>query len=232
MLERICIIIDDEDQDSTIENIVDALRRDGINLTCAQLNPADKKYRKTTGPATAPIISIDIDEILRELRTDEYFRRRVDLIALDYDFDDEEVNGFDLIDALRRDNYRGEIILYSGGYETLINNILDGASKSDQIKKIKSLGRSNIRYISDRTDYKETVIGCIRNPEASLETQLERMLEHAGNVAFSQFPEEFKGSSVDEMLHEIRKRTDLGKKFERRILEFAVSNLIELNAGD
>ena len=229
MIEKRCIIIDDEPQDASIENLVEALRKDGISLNCLQLNPKDKEFRKNIGTIETPNYAIDIDLVLAKLSTHEYFKRRVDLIACDYNLEDDEINGFEIITTLRIDSYKHEIILYSGSLETVIDKILDEQDRAIQRKKIKKLAASNISHITDRSDYKETIIGCIRNETFSLGRTIEQLLEPLEELEFKSIPHEFKGKKVKEILDEIKAETNNGIKFQKAILEFAISNLIELN---
>src|SRR5438552_8889997 len=97
MIDKFCIIIDDESQDEIVENLKADAMRHGSRLNCFQLNPQDKTYSKNIGDEMRPEYVIDIDKVMAALKTPEYRRLRVNVIACDYNLEDDEVNGWELI---------------------------------------------------------------------------------------------------------------------------------------
>lgn len=232
MIEKKCIIIDDEPQDESIENLTETLRKEGIRLDCRQLNPKDREFRKNIGTPETPEYAIDLNLVLDKLSTVDFFKKKVDIIACDYNLGDDKVNGFEVIAALRAKSYNRGIMLYSGSQDQVIRAILKVSNLPERIKKIKKLATSNISHITDRDDYKATLIGCIRDETFSIRYSLEQLLEDIGNLELKSFPKDFKGKKVNDILEEIKKDTPAGIKFQKLIIEFAVSNLVEMNSDD
>lgn len=144
MTDKYCIIIDDEDQDEIVENLKADAKSKGIGLTCFQLNPQDDEFHKNTGTDAIPEFVIDIEKIADKLKTTEYRRAKVDVIACDYLLQDDHVNGFEIIRKLRNQlNYKKSIILYSATLDTVISEILLG-DLEDRVSRIMKLVDANI----------------------------------------------------------------------------------------
>lgn len=233
MIDKFCIIIDDEPQDGIIKNLCRGLKRENINLECEQLNPQDDKYNKNKGTESAPEYVIDLDEIIKDLNTSKYLKRKVDLIACDYSLQDDEVNGFEIIRKLRNElNYNKEIVLYSANLDNVIREILEDRNKQKHIQKIRNLVNAKISDICKRESYKTTIIGVLKQNKFSLESELEsRLYKHSDLKFKSTFPV-FKDKLLAEIIDEIRSNSPQAVEFQKELIERIVSNLVALNTGE
>src|SRR5688572_32133766 len=100
MIDKFCIIIDDEDQNEIIENLKEDAAKLGIRLNCFQMNPQQDAYYKNRGTEERPDYVIDLDKVSNDLLTPTFRKLKVDIIACDYDLQDDEVNGYALIRKL------------------------------------------------------------------------------------------------------------------------------------
>jgi len=230
MIDKSCIIIDDEDQQEIIENLKVDAERYGIRLICYQMNPQTEPFYKNIGNKSVPEYVIDLNKVSAALLTKDFRKLRVDVIACDYDLGDDEVNGYELIRRLRFHlNYRKEVILYSGNLDRVVRAIVRQEDPKEQFNQIKNLARARIREFNDKNDYRQSIISAVRDEAFSLESELERLLEKYSDWTFrSTFPE-FRGMKLSSVLDEIEAGSAEGKKFQKALLENAVSHMIDLN---
>jgi hypothetical protein len=230
MIDKSCIIIDDEDQDEIVENLQVDANRLGIRLSCFQLNPQGEAYYKNIGDENQPDYVIDLDKVSTALMTPQYRRLRVDVIACDYDLGDDEVNGYELIRKLRGHlNYRREIILYSGNLNRVIAGILREEDPRERFAQIRSLARANIREFNDKNDYRQSIITAISEDTFSLESELESLLDKYGEWTFRSVFPPFSNLKLHNVLVEIESGSAKGKAFQKALLENAIAHMIELN---
>jgi hypothetical protein len=230
MTDKFCIIIDDEPQDEVVENLKDDARQIGIQLHCYQLNPQEEGFQKNAGTEDAPHFVIDIEKITAALRTPDYRRVKVDIIACDYHLEDDVVNGYEIIRKLRNHlHYRKAIILYSGNLETVIREILREENLREKIDRIKALARANIFEFNDKNDYRQSIITALRRNEFSLEFELELLLQKYSEWTFKSVYPAFSGRTISEILDEIEAGSAQGQEFQKALLANAVAHMINLN---
>lgn len=231
MIDKFCIIIDDESQDEVVENLKADAMQHGIRLNCFQLNPNGNTYHKNIGSDEHPDYVIDIDKVTAALKPPEYPKlRKVDVIACDYNLEDDEVNGWELIRKLRFHlNYKKEIILYSGNLDTVISEILREGNFGGQLHQIRNLTRANIREFNDKNDYRQSIINAVRQDTFSLESELESLLDKYSDWTFRSVFPLFKNMKLSEVLDEIESGSANGKAFQKALLENAIAHMIELN---
>lgn len=230
MIDKFCIIIDDEPQDEIVTNLTEDAGRKGIRLRCVQLNPQDETYHKNTGDENHPDFVIDLDRVLKALKSQEYGKLRADVIACDYNLQDDHVNGFEIIRNLRNQlKYRNEVILYSANLDMVIRNILSEGNLGEQIHKIRNLTRANILDFSDKDNYRAAIFTAIQQITFSLESTLESLLHKYSEWTFRSVFPPLSGKKLSEVLEEIEAGSTSGKGFQIAILENAIAHMIELN---
>jgi CheY-like chemotaxis protein len=230
MKDKYCIIIDDESQDEIVENLKADARQRGVDLTCFQLNPQGDDCHKNVGDDKRPNFVIDMEKVVAKLRSAEYRKLKVNVIACDYNLQDDEVDGFEIIRKIRNDlNYKKEIILYSANIDIVIRRILQLDDVGKRVQSIRNLARANIREFSDKNDYRGIIVSLIRQDAFSLESEIESLLNRYSELTFkSGFPP-LSGKKLSEILEEIDSGTVLGEKFQSAILENAIAHMIDLN---
>lgn len=230
MIDKSCIIIDDEPQDEIVENLVGDASKVGIRLTCYQLDPQADRYYKNAGTEEEPEYVIDISKVMEALKSPAYRKCRVDVVACDYHLEDDQVNGYEIIRKIRFHlNYRKGIILYSGNLETVIREILREDNLQEQIDRIKNLARAKILEFNDKSDYRQSILTAIKQDIFSLESELESLLHNYGDWTFRSVFPLFKGKKLSEILDEIESDSPNAVKFQKELLENAIAHMIELN---
>jgi len=228
MIDKFCVIIDDEQQDEVIEDLIHRAKGFQIDLECVQLNPHVAKFQKQlNGPGDVPEIVIDLEKLIEELETPTYLRRRVDVLVCDFNLEDPYVNGFEIIRVLKtRRAFRKAIVLYSA----IIDEVIEGFVKDEatRIQQLRSLIKAEISDFCDK-DYSESVLKVLRKDRFSLQTEIEILLDKYSDWTFrSPFPE-FQGKAIREILEEIRTESAKGVAFQRTILINAIAHMIDLN---
>lgn len=230
MIDKSCIIIDDDPQDEVVENLKNDATHYGIRLHCLQLNPQNDSYNKNVGDDNQPDYVIDLDKVISALRSPEYRRLKVDVIACDYNLQDDEVNGYELIRRLRFPRiYKKDVIIYSGNLDTVIWKILQEGSLKEKIHKIRNLTKADIRAFDDKNDYRRSIIEALREDTFSLEAELDSLLDKYGEWTFRSVFPEFKNKKISEILDEIGLESTNSKAFRRAFLENAIAHMIDLN---
>jgi CheY-like chemotaxis protein len=229
MIDKVCIIIDDEDQAAVMEDLIYQAKGHQINLDCVQLNPQEDKFYKEVTDADGDIDQvIDLDEIIKELQTPQYIQRpSVAVLAFDYGLQDKVVTGFEIIKRIRKDKItRKKIVLYSATIEKVIEDLIKDEANS--VQNLKQLILAEISGITDK-DYTENVLKLIKEDKISLESQIEEQFLKYGDLKFKSIYPEFKGMTLLKISEEIIRNTEHSIGFQKALLESAIAHMIDLN---
>ena len=229
MIEKFCIVVDNESQDATLEKVTRILREKGISLTYEQLNPFEDKFLVKDEDSEGSYISID--KIKQELDTPKYLRRKVNLIACDYQFKEDGVNGFDVILAARDLTFSQHAILYSGGLRRVVNGIFDGEGDFNRrIDKLTRLVKAQTQFMQ-RDIYEDEMIRLLGTDKTfDFNSELEELLfqfpKHQFLGEFSQFHEK----NFNEIAVLLRNSNDPHSyEFKKEFIERAFSIMIDIN---
>jgi hypothetical protein len=230
MIEKFCIVVDNEPQDAILEKTARILHGKGMKLTYEQLNPSEEKFLVKDSEGEGYHISID--KIKEELNTPRYLRRKVNLLACDYELKkDAVINGFDVILAARELRFSQHSILYSGGLRRVVNGIFDGQGDfSRRIDKLTQLVKAQTQFIL-RDNYDDAMIKLLGTDNIfDFNSELEELLfqfpEKQFLGEFSQFHEQ----NFNDLAVLLRDSNNpRAHEFKKEFIERAFSIMIDLN---
>jgi len=121
MIKRSCLIIDNDDQTEEIKQLVRDARHQGIDLDCRQFDVGNTAFTEVLS-----LGKIDIDKVEKEAKK-RYNNLVFDIIAFDYELDDEDINGVELLrnfNNRRLFRYTPKLV-YSGVLDQVLRNIIE-----------------------------------------------------------------------------------------------------------
>ncbi len=213
MENRYLILIDEQNQDTTLQRLKDTLHIDGFNLVFEQVNPQMPEFQERKDGD----VTISIDKIIQKISNIPFFKY-ADTIACDYNLV-PDINGFDIICKIRELNYKlnKKVILYSAGIEAVISEIIfqknEVEYKKDQLKKLFS---TNKKLIKEKIDHDiEGIVNSLNiNVDNNFEEQLDKLQKiTTSNILFVKRDDYFK-----EVLTNINKVKDFN--FENELTEW------------
>ena len=86
------LMLDDGNINQTIEGIRTKLRRSGIDIAVDKIDPQDTRFKSYVDDEQV----IDFDKIKSEI-TENYRDTRYDIVACDFSFSSDTLNGYELI---------------------------------------------------------------------------------------------------------------------------------------
>lgn len=203
MVDKYLILIDEQNQDTTISSLKNVLRNDGINLIYEQINPQLPEFQvRVNGD-----ITISIEKIKQKINNIPFFKY-ADTIACDYNLV-PEINGFDIICIIRDLNYKlnKKIILYSAGIEEVISEIVfQKGSIEYQKEKLKQIFISNKKMIKDKID--TDIDGIIRGLDINIDTNFEQQIKKLEKITTSNIHFIKRDYYFEEVVKNIKKEKD------------------------
>ncbi|WP_026629427.1 hypothetical protein [Dyadobacter alkalitolerans] len=225
------IFIDDNPNESQIENIKSNLLPKRIDFNYEILNPTTFSI---DGEG-----NVDIDEIFDTLFTDRYLKRTVDVIVCDYHLGLSNLNGFQMIRNIKiRSGGRAiPTILYSANMDEVIGDIVGGIGEfgpqkklNSVIKNVKVLIEMNLDGLSKKENLEEGLLRFFTNNVFILENELEKQLERYKSWTFRSTYPPLANKTIEEVLEQIRIKSNTGIGFQKALLESAIAQLIEMNS--
>ena len=226
-MKKNCLFIDDgEDIDAITERLMLKGKSLGIDILCEVFNPMEDDFLNED-------FSMNIKLVIDKLQN-VYLRKKVDLIACDYQLGDKVIFGDDLLRKIRQFDGLCSFILYSGALEDVIKNII-GDQKSIKmpekiLENIQGLVNSKIsRFIrkgNENTIIDES-INILKN--SPMEQLLVNNLLEYEHMSFNGIFPEFNGKKVSEIVNFLKKHTNEGIRFSNEIVEQSVSLTIDID---
>jgi hypothetical protein len=221
------LYIDDNKIDSQIDNLRKKLKSTGheLNETFLHIND-DFKIRDS---ATGKII-LDKEKI-KSFINQNLMNENFDIIASDYDFKDENFDGFELLKWVKNESNskkhrlrRAKFCLYSSEQDKV-------ASKFSTPEQVKTLIKLKFDDFLDRSRIPDEISKLLIAPEQTyfFKEQIILYLEKYGDETFKSVYPKFKGKKLSEIAHEIDKDLPNGIEFQKCLAELTVAHLIELN---
>lgn len=227
MNKKTCLIIDDEDQTDEIESL-QRLAKDlhGIDLLCYQFNVGKSSFDEVLTDG-----AIDNNKVVIEFKKTFGKSAVFDLVALDFQLDDDKINGTELIrifdhNKLLRNSPK---MVYSGVLDILLREIIRDETPDRAVKKIKSMVKNNIIDYLNRDDLESRILEHLTTSPVSfnliildvLNTHPDLLFEHA--FAFN----EFEGKKFSEIAEILSQNIQLSNKFKREVIQQIISFLTE-----
>lgn len=227
MIEKFCLVIDEDDQSEPLNLIRNTLQSEGIDFHYNQFYPQKNIIVDTaTGNITG-----DIDTIFSKININEYLKRQVDIVACDYNYgQDFPVNGFDVLLKIRENRKNLKLLLFSGNEKKIVTDIAGIDNEDERLKKFEQIFKLNAELIK-REDYKNSIINfCRGNKVFDFDDELDGFLRKFGDFEFISIYPDFRGKKLS-AIADILKDTNnqKGTDFKKSILRFMLDNLISFN---
>lgn len=229
-MEKKCLLIDNEDQSTSIETIEREARRNGLTVICKQFNVGSTQRDDLLSEGR-----IDMGKV-KSIFTSEFSNEKFDLIAFDWQLDDDDINGIELIRQFDHNGIRKNTpkLLYSGLLQQVIESILEDYKNGNIDTKyawnqINTLIRINIIDYVDRSSYEKSIIDVLGKLGDPIEAILEKKLREYHNLTFRNTYPMFEGKTLSEIADIIEKDASQGNKFKNELIEQALAYLIHLN---
>ncbi len=239
MIKRTCLIIDNEDQTEEIEKLVRDSRNQGIDLDCRQFEVGNTSYSEVLSSG-----KIDIEKVESEVKK-RYKHIAFDIIAFDYELDDEEINGVELLRHFNKKRifkYSPKLV-YSGVLDNVLKDIIEPSldilkvrNKPDKaiikqsgLVKIKSLIRHRVFEYLDRDNRDSIIIKFLKEEIQSTELIVTQALRMYPEFKFDNnfVNDKFNGKTFEEVASFLEKDDKLGSEFKREIIQQVISYLTE-----
>jgi hypothetical protein len=229
-MERVCLLIDNEDQTSSMEKIVREGNKQGLKINCLQFNVGgtERDDLLTDG-------KIDIQKVIDVFKT-EFRRDKFHLIAFDWQLDDESINGVELIRLFDSKEIRKNTkkLLYSGVLKEEIQSLLEKYAKKEVDFKyawnqINTLIRINIIDFVDRSEYEKAIVDIISKTDDPIDSIFEKKLREYPDLVFQNTYPMFEGKKLSELADLIETDVPKGSKFKNELIEQVVAYLLQMN---
>lgn len=221
MIDKHCIIIDDDDQTVQIERLTQGCRHDGINLSCHQINP----NQFVIDDQDSPEIKYNYEDLMRSIKVE--IRKGAVLIACDNNLGDN-LQGYRLLYDIRSTlNFRHDVILYSGALDSLIKSLM---VLDNNFAHVKMLVEAKISKFLKRGDtYIDDIKGTLTKQSFDCQNEILNWLFSFETSKLNLGHPDFKNRTYLEIAEEIQKETPLGIQFQKILIEQAFSIFTELN---
>lgn len=225
-MKKNCLFIDDgEDIEAITERFILKGKSEGLDINCYVFNPMIDEFLDED-------LAMDVSLVMKYLES-HYLRKKIDLIACDYQLGDKSIFGDELLRKIRNLNRLCSFILYSGALADVIKNIIgvDKSKKSpDQIlDKIQGLVNSKIskfiRKGNENSIIDESLDILKHCPMEQL--LVNNLLDYEDKSFNGVFPE-FNGKKISEIINFLKQNTNEGMRFSNEIIEQAVSLTVDI----
>ncbi len=233
---RRCLIIDNEDQSDEIEKLIRDAKAKGVELHCEQFHVGNTEYDEMLTKGR-----IDIDKVVYEYRK-KHQGTTFHLVAVDWDFEDDEVNGIELIRKLEPHNIltHSPKIVYSGLLDEIIKDIIKKGNHvrsgvivykdfDKKVRRIKSLISNDVRGYHERGKRDIQIIKYFTEQNESLDLIIQEILNSFPDLKFKQkfVREEFNGQKYSEIASFLEGNHQIRNKFKKEITEQVIAYLTE-----
>ncbi|CAH6795017.1 conserved hypothetical protein [Vibrio chagasii] len=223
------LFIDDNDVTDEVESITRTLKKSGKKLDHKVVNIKNSIFKKQN--IAGGNYLLDKDKIMEYLYSSGYMDTKFDIIACDFNFSDDYLDGYQLLTTIvnrakhdRKKIRRSKLVFYTGDKDKL--TIAAG-------KDISKLIGLNINIIVDRPNLTNSIVRLTNQiaTEINLEEKFIELLELHSEKEFKSTYPKFYGKKLGQISTEIEKETDNGKDYILSLVEQTVSHMIELQDG-
>lgn len=222
------LFIDDDDITEIIGRLARSLKKNGITIVPTVLQIGDKF--KIQGNNNDGTHVLDFSKIKEEI-TANHLDVSFDLVACDFNFSDDNVNGFKLIKWLinvsksqKKRIRKAKFVLYSSEKGKALQEAFSEDDMSDLV-------RLKLEDFIDRTKVSEDVANMLLNSgkEINLTQKLIQEMDKYGTLKFRSAYPKFIDKTLSEIITEIENDTHHGIAFQHNLIELAVAHMIDLN---
>lgn len=236
-MDKLILVIDDNDQKNVIDELVREADKKGIcNLMYRQFNVGSPNE-----PGLLTAGKIDVNKVKSAYK--ERFRDnglKFDMIVCDWDLSDDEIDGAELLRRMGTEcfNPKTPRILYSSLlYEKLEEQLNkydkeNDSTKEPVIKYIASLINANYLAFVPREEMKAPVLAHLRDSENIDHILEDVMLRHPDFVMAVGHGHNLEGRTFAEVAKLIRTNAEVSYDFKRNIIQEVVQYLTEKQAKE
>ncbi|GIU15297.1 hypothetical protein TUM4261_32020 [Shewanella sp. c952] len=220
------LFIDDNDVSDEISSINRTLKRHGKRIDPVVVDVSSDDFFKENVKDGKQYLSEPV--IIEYIKNQGYMDYEFDIVACDFNFSDDYLNGYQLLVKLinhakqDKNNIRkARILFYTGEVSSLTK-----VAVSD-IQRLLSL---KVDAIVDRPKLIETIVrmsNSIGNEFDFERMFLDQLDRHSDKLFYNTYPQ-FHGKTIDYIRNEVDKETDTGKKFVSSLVEQTVAHMIDL----
>ena len=227
MKKRI-LIIDNESQDEEIEKMVRDAHNVGIELECDQYNVGSTEETDLLDKGL-----LNIDKVIQEYKK-RYKGKTYSLIACDWDLNDENIDGIELLRQFKSNNIWKHTpkMLYSGLLDEKLSEKIElfksgKFSKDKLLSHIKLLINTDLRGFHKREDYDKHIIAFLKDEEETMDIIVEEILLKFPNFEIKGAWEHrsISGKTFKEVADILSSDENLCKKFKRELIEECIAYL-------
>lgn len=220
-------MIDDNPQDDLFDGLKRKAKAKQIQLNCYQFNVGSEQTDFLTDG------NIDIEKVEAIFKS-EFDGRKLDIICVDYNLEDERITGLDVLRRIYNLRKTSIYMLYSSSLDQVAKGIIDtydqDKNKNKLINRIKTLTSYRISEFSPRDRYEDDIIKLLATNQSPLELVMETKLLEYGDLEFENTYPLFQGWKLKDIATEIRKSTPQGNKFKVQLIEQALAYMIKINS--
>lgn len=226
MLKKI-LMLDDGNISESIEGITKKLRREGIEIQIEVINPQDPKFKTENSSGN---FEIDLEKIQNEI-TENHKSVKYDVIACDFNFASETLNGYELIRWLINHSKSNNFVFKKAKfvcYSSEENKFKDHIVHNDELIKLIKL---NIHAFYQRKNIVDDISTLVKkiNNQFSMSEHLKTRLNEMPDLNFQNIYPNFKNKTLYEISEEINKDTHHGQAFQKYFIDLTYAHILELN---
>lgn len=232
MIERTCLLIDDEKQDSNFPAIIEEGRKYGIEINCLQFNVGNQERRDLLDNE-----EISLEKVLAVFKK-EFKATKIDLLAFDWNIG-SGIKGPNIIKYFNDHDVRRNVpkILYSGALKEEVENLCDEYRKNERMPfrsiwdQFNTLLTTNALAYAGKDNYEKELVQQLRKIDDTFESSIEHELRKFPEFKFkSGFPNEnFKNKSFEEIANIIdgdkNLRNDLTKEITQQVVAYLTETI-------
>jgi len=221
------LIVDNEDQTDAIEEIYKLVQNKNFTIECFQFNVGLPDGRNVVNPDSG---LIEKHQIIKEFNK-MYLNRRFDMIAFDYNLDDEKIFGTDVIKTFNgiAKTSRAKKVMYSAELVNIVQEVLEKYKEDQQFdpawKSFKTLIQIEIMDFCQRDTYEKNIVNLISKSEVDKLNSLIDLLRGSADLSFNDSIKTYSDKTFGEIADLIETNDSLSEKFLEEYFQMSNSSL-------
>ncbi|MDI3325393.1 hypothetical protein QKW35_13505 [Pontibacterium granulatum] len=221
------LFIDDQSVDNIVDKFAANLHKKGYKLKSSIVFIGDQKYKSENQNGE---ISLNFDAIKSDIE-ENHFHIRYDLVACDFNFANDDINGYSLIQWLKHTSTSGhnyirkaKFVSYSSEEDKFKEHVL----ASEDIGKLIRLKLDGFFKRDNLADAGATLI-LKQDVNLDLSSYIVTELEKLADVKFNGVYPKFEGKTFAEIAHEIDTDSHHGQEFQKTMIGLTLAHMDALN---
>lgn len=223
MNKGILLIDDKSDVESYFDTLKFNIEREELeySIETYYFNPVDRQFQNENK-------DIDIEKSL-EVLENNFSQTKIDVIGCDYNLHEtNKTLTFDIIKRIRKFNKTATLFIYSGAMNKELLRLFGETGKNPAEKYLQVALSSNIEdFVNNRNTLPDKILELMQRP--SIPLQIENFLIKYQNLNIQYNYKNFKNKTVNELILEVRKQSELGLSVVKEIIEHSLSLMVEIN---